>query len=41
MSMVNRNLKVITRNPRYDEELENDENEIQPAEGDNNCFISL
>ena len=27
--------------PRYDEEHENDENEIQPDEGDNNCFISL
>jgi hypothetical protein len=26
---------------RYDEELENDENEIQPDEGDNNWFISL
>jgi hypothetical protein len=27
--------------PIYDEELENDENAIQPDEGDNNCFISL
>jgi hypothetical protein len=26
---------------RYDEELETDENEIQPDEGENNCFISL
>ena len=27
--------------PRYDEELENGENKIQPDEGDNNWFISL
>ena len=28
--------------PRYDEETENEESEeIQPDEGDNNCFISL
>lgn len=27
--------------PHYDEELENDENVIQPDEGDNNCFNSL
>jgi len=27
--------------PRYDEEPKNDESEIQPDEGDNNCFISL
>ena len=26
--------------PRYDEEIENDENEIQPEEGDDKCFIS-
>jgi hypothetical protein len=26
--------------PRYDEEIENDENEIRSDEGDNNCFIS-
>ena len=27
--------------PRYDENHENNDNEIQPDEGDNNCFISL
>jgi hypothetical protein len=27
--------------PRYDEDQENHDNEIQPDEGDNNCFISL
>ena len=27
--------------PRYDEDHENNDNEIQPDEGDNNCFISL
>jgi hypothetical protein len=26
--------------PIYDEEIGNDETEIQPNEGDNNCFIS-
>ena len=26
--------------PHYDEEIENDENEIQPEEGDDKCFIS-
>ena len=26
--------------PRYDEEIKNNENDIQPDEGDNNCFIS-
>ena len=26
--------------PCYDEEIENDENEIQPEEGDDKCFIS-
>ena len=26
--------------PRYDEEIENDENEIQPEEGDDKYFIS-
>ena len=27
--------------PRYDEDYESNENEIQPDEGDNNCYISL
>jgi len=27
--------------PRYDEDHENNDNKIQPDEGDNNCFISL
>jgi len=27
--------------PRYDKDHENNDNEIQPDEGDNNCFISL
>jgi hypothetical protein len=29
------------KGPKFDEEIEEEENEIQPNEGGHNCFISL